>query len=171
MDHGPVISNFQFPISNKPTYEELSEKLANVGADLLIKVLPDWILGRIEPKPQKHPKATFCKIIKKENGKIDWRESAKKIERQIRAFHKWPNAFTSFNNKQLKILEAEICLKQNFKHSNEPGKVFFADDKKLAVQTNNGILILKQVQLEGKRQMNAKDFLNGHSEIIGTTLK
>ncbi len=167
MDHGPIVASTKFQISNKPTYEELSKKLADAGAKLLIKTLPDWINGKIKAKLQNHSKTTFTKIIKKEDGKIDWNKSAEEIERQIRAFHEWPTAYTFWNNKQLKILDAGISTKKTNK---KIGEVFLADNKELIIQTGNGALILKQVQLEGKRLMPTKNFLNGHPKIIGTVL-
>jgi methionyl-tRNA formyltransferase len=174
MDHGDIISNFKFQISNKPTYEELSDKLADVGAELLIKTLPDWIDGKIKTKPQDHSKATFCKIVKKQDGKIDWNKSAQEIENIIRAYHQWPVAYTFFNDKQLKILEVYPVSRGERLHGADTKKiseVFLTDDKKLAVQTGNGVLILKQIQLEGKKPMSARDFLNGHPEIIGSSLQ
>jgi len=167
MDHGDIISNFKFQISKpKISYKELENQLIDVAADLLIKTLPDWVEGKIKPKPQDHSKASFCKIIKKQDGKIDWNKSAQEIENIIRAYHQWPVAYTFFNNKQLKILEVDIIEGKNKK----PGKVF-AENKELMVQTGNGILILKQIQLEGKKPMSAQDFLRGHSEIIGSILQ
>ena len=169
MDHGPIIQNSKFKIQNsKITYKELEDKLIDVSADLLIKTLPNWIEGKIKAQPQDHSKATFCKIIKKQDGKIDWNKSAEEIERMVRAFEVWPNAFTFWNDKQLKVLEAEVV---NEKTENKPGKVFLNENKNLCVQTGNGILILKQIQLEGKKPMSARDFLNGHPEIIGSSLQ
>ncbi|HDY72874.1 MAG TPA: methionyl-tRNA formyltransferase [bacterium] len=108
MDHGDIISNFKFQISKpKITYKELEDKLIDVSADLLIKTLPNWIEGKIKAQAQDHSKATFCKIIKKQDGKIDWNKSAEEIERTIRAFHQWPTSYTFFNNKQLKVLGAD----------------------------------------------------------------
>lgn len=168
MDHGEIISNSKIEISNKNTYKNIEKELASIGAELLIKTLPDWIDDKIQAKEQDHSKATFCKIIKKEDGKIDWNKSAKKIDSQIRAYEEWPNAFTFWNNKQLKILEAEISNK-NTKH--KLGEVFLDENKNLCVQTKNGILILKTIQLEGKKSMQARDFINGYPEIIGNILK
>lgn len=169
MDHGPIIQNSKFEIRNpKINYKELSDKLIDVGADLVIKTLPKWVEGKIKAQAQDHSQATFCKLIKKEDGKIDWNKSAEEIERQIRAFREWPTAYTFWNNKQLKILEADI-LDEN--KNKKVGEIFLTDNKKLAVQTGDGILIFEQVQLEGKKPMSAKDFLNGHSEIISTILK
>jgi methionyl-tRNA formyltransferase len=168
MDHGNIISNSKFLISNKITYKELEEKLVETGADLLIKTLPDWTARKIKPREQDHSKATFCKIIKKEDGRIDWSKSAIEIEGQIRAFAKWPESYTEINSLKLKILEAEV---ENKKTDYQIGEVFIGDNKNLCVQTGDGILILKQVQLEGKKAMPIKNFLNGHPEIIGNILK
>ncbi|HOZ16559.1 MAG TPA: methionyl-tRNA formyltransferase [Candidatus Portnoybacteria bacterium] len=189
MDHGQIISNLQFSISNKPTYTELSKQLSDLGAKLLIKVLPDYIDGKIKPQEQDHSQATLCKLIRKEDGKIDWNKSAEKIDCQIRAFQEWPESYTDFNGKVLKILEANIESPSNSlgspmdNPSNNPsmegtqgeikgiGNTFLTDQGNLAVQTGNGILILKTLQLEGKNSMSAKDFLNGHKKIVRTTLK
>jgi len=167
MDHGPIVANDKFQITDpKITYEELSNQLANIGADLLIKTLPDWIEGKIKAQPQDHSKASFCKIITKQDGKIDWNKSAQEIENIIQAYHQWPVAYTFFNNKQLKVLEADTKEGKIKK----PSEVF-TENKELMVQTGNGILILKQIQLEGKKPMSDQDFLNGHPEIIGSILQ
>jgi len=174
MDHGPIISNFKFQISNKITYKELSNNLADIGTDLLIKTLPDWIDGKIKPQEQDHSQATFCKLIKKEDGKIDWNKSAEEIERKIRAYAEWPTAYAEILNPKsqilnnIKILNAEIMTQNTDK---KVGEVFLTDDKELVIQTGNGILILKTLQLEGKKPMSAKEFLNGHKEIIGSILQ
>jgi methionyl-tRNA formyltransferase len=169
MDHGPILGISKFKILNpKIGYKELENQLIEISSDLLIKTLPEWIEGKIISQSQDHEKATFCKLIKKEDGKIDWNKSAEEIERQIRAFAEWPESYTSFNGKQLKIIDADII---NKKTDNEIGKVFLDENKNLCVQTGNGILIVKQLQLEGKKPMPARDFLNGHPEIIASILQ
>jgi len=141
IDHGPIISNSKFKIQNsKFTYEELLKKLANLGAKLLIETIPKWINGEIKPKTQAESKATYTKILKKEDGKIDWKKSAEEIERQVRAFYPWPGSFTFIkkNNKviRVKILEAEVSK------SNQ--------------------LIIKKVQPEGKKPMGFEEFKRGY---------
>jgi len=169
MDHGPIIANSKFKIQNsKITHEELSRELSDLGAKLLIKTLPDYIDGKIKPQEQDHTQATFCKIIKKEDGKIDWNKLANEIERQIRAFHEWPESYTNFNGQQLKVIEAETS---NKKTDYKIGEVFLDENKNLCVQTKDGTLILKTIQLEGKKPTSARDFLNGHKEIIKTILQ
>ncbi len=178
LDHGNVISNVKVQMPNKITYKELSEKLSNTGAELLIKTLPDYIDGKIKPQEQDHSQATFCKLIKKQDGKIDWNKSAEEIDCQIRAVQEWPESYCEIQNQKskiknqsenlrLEILEADI---ENKKTDHKIGEVFLDKDKNLCVQTSNGILILKTLQLEGKNPISAKEFLNGHKEIIGTVL-
>jgi methionyl-tRNA formyltransferase len=179
MDHGPILASIKIQIPNSQTYKKLSEQLADLGANLLIKTLPDYIERKITPQSQDHEKATFCKLIKKEDGKIDWNKSAEEIERQIRAFQEWPRSYTNFNGKILKILEADFENKPRIPQQVEArdkntdhkiGEVFLDENKNLCVQTGNAILIIKQLQLEGKKPMSARDFLNGHPEIIGIIL-
>ncbi len=195
IDHGPVVANSKFQILSlreisrretitKITYRELHNKLAKLGLELLVDIIPKWIAGKIKPKPQDEKKASYTKIIKKEDGKIDWSKPASQIERQIRAFEPWPGTFTKIKNssrilrdkaqndnlkyKILKILEADILKTDADK---KVGEVFLTDDKKLAVQTGQNCLILRKLQIEGKKPMTAQEFLLGHSNIIGSILK
>jgi methionyl-tRNA formyltransferase len=175
MDHGDIVANSKSEIRNpKITYTELAKELSGLSAELLIKVLPDYIDGKIKPQEQDHSQATFCKIIKKEDGKIQWDKSTEEIERQIKAYEEWPESYTDFNGKNLKILAAEEENKKNpsttLGASYKIGEVFLDENKELCVQTGNGILILKTIQLEGKKPITAKEFLNGHKEIIGDIL-
>lgn len=158
IDHGKIISNFQFLISNeKITYEDLSKKLAEIGANLLIETIPKWIKGEIEAKDQDDSKATYTKIIKREDGKIDWSMSAEEIERQIRAFYPWPGSFTFWKKKGkkliIKILEAEEVVETLPKN-------------KFAIKCGKGYLLIKKLQPEGKKPMKADDFLRGNKKFI-----
>ncbi|MFH1129501.1 MAG: methionyl-tRNA formyltransferase [Patescibacteria group bacterium] len=175
LDHGPILGISKLQVLNpKITYTELSNQLSDLGAELLIKNLFDYIEGKITPQEQNHSQATFCKLIKKEDGKIDWNKSAKEIDCQIRAYAEWPSAYSEIQSPKskvqnnVKILNAEILNKNT---NRKVGEVFLDEDKQLAVQTGDGILILKTLQLEGKKPMSAKEFLNGHKDIIGTILQ
>lgn len=168
MDHGDIIFNSRFLISNKPMYKELSKNLSDVGAELLIKTLPDYIDGKIQPQEQDHSQMTLCKLIKKEDGKINWNKSAQEIERQIRAFQEWPESFTDWDGKVLKIIEADVVDKNT---DYKIGEAFLDNNKNLCVQAGSGLLILKTLQLEGKSPVSAKDFLNGYKKIIRSILK
>ena len=166
IDHGPIIALKKIKIENENSVD-LSKKLAELGADLLITILPKWFKKEIKPVPQDHQKATFTRLIKKMHGKIIWEKSAQQIEQMLMAYQPWPGIYTVFDNLTLKILEVEVL---KIKHQHAPGKVFVAKDKELAVACEKNALVLKQVQLQGKKPTTGKSFLNGHQQIINTIL-
>jgi len=197
MDAGPIIKYEKIKINpstkrfvpssvprglRAPNYLELSNELANLGADLLIKVLPDWLEGKIKPLPQAEGKASYTKIIKKEDGLLDFNKSAEEIEKQIRAFYPWPSAYTKIpvnkkisaqsgsslggKNKILKILEAEVLLTGE----NKKKGLIFQKEKEMAITCSKNSLLLKKIQLEGKKEIDGASFLNGHRYLIGTII-
>jgi methionyl-tRNA formyltransferase len=188
MDHGPILAHrelefsiFNFQLSNKSqipnskiTYTELSKKLAKLGAKLLIETIPKWMKAQIKPVPQDESKATYTKILKKEDGRINWRKTAEELERQIRAFDPWPGSLTFwYKNKEkirIKILKARI-LKTTDPKTYSIGKTLVAPQNELCVQTGRGFLIIEKLQPEGKKEMFSEDFLRGHPDFIGTILK
>ncbi len=172
MDHGPILAQqeLEFSIFNFQ-FSNLHNKLAELGTKLLIETIPMWINDEIKPKPQDEPKATYTKIIRKQDGEINWRESAKNIERQVRAFNPWPGTFTLFNNKIFKILKANIQEQTKISPIGLPGKTFLATNNKIAVQTGKDFLIIEELQIGGKRQMNVKEFLRGNLSFVGVVLK
>ena len=164
MDHGDIISKFQFPISNDDTYEFLSKKMAELGAGLLIKTIPDYVAGKIKPIGQEHDKATYCKIIKKNDGKIDWSKSAQEIYNQWRAFYPWPGVFfqSTINNQQITIKLIEINLSDVKNEGKNPGE-FFVKNKHLYIACGQEtVLEIKKLQPAGKKVMTAKEFVNGY---------
>ena len=168
MDHGPIISNIKIQISNIDTYESLSQRMAKLGAELLIKTIPNYISGKIKLIEQEHSKATYTKIIKKEDGKIDWSKSAQDIERMTRAYYPWPSAYANIKNKILKIIEADVSEIDN---NYEIGEVFLTINNELAIKCGKDTLIVKKLQLEGGKVLMAKEFINGHKSFIGSVLE
>jgi methionyl-tRNA formyltransferase len=164
MDHGDIISNVKFPISNKITYRELEEILIKESAKLLIEILPKWIDGKIKTTPQNHKDAVYCKMIKKEDGRIDWNESVEIIDRKIRALNPWPGTYFEACGKKFKVLEAEIKLFHNSTELWNSKKVgeFFCENKQLMVRCKDGILILKNIQPESKNSMDGYCFWCGY---------
>lgn len=142
MDHGPIIAQYEPSISwtldNPPKGSELENNLANKGAELLIKILPDWIDEKIESKEQDHSKATFCNKITKEDGLIDIEGDPITAITKIRAYDVWPGAFFFLNHGDRKI---RIRIKE--------------------AKIENGKLVLERVIPEGKNEMNYSDFLRG----------
>jgi methionyl-tRNA formyltransferase len=135
VDHGPILAQRKTIIGENETAAELRDRLAVLGAKLLIDVIPDWLRGKIKLRRQDERKATYTKILVREDGKIDWKKSVKVIERQIRAFCPWPGTYTFYKGKRLKILKARL----------EKNK-----------------LIIEEVQLEGKKPTSFEDFLRGY---------
>jgi methionyl-tRNA formyltransferase len=167
MDHGAILSKSQIPMTKSQNYELLSEKLAELGAELLIKTIPDYVSGKIKPVEQNHSEATYTKIINKEDGKIDWSKSAEEIEIIIRAYYPWPTAWTIWEDKVVKILEVKV-LENN--GDNKIGEIFLKNSE-LVVQCDKDSLIIKKLQVEGGRVLTANEFLNGHKDFIGSVLE
>ena len=167
VDHGKIITQKETEIEATDTTETLMGKMANLSGDLLIKTLPDWFNKKIIPCPQDHNKATFTHQIKKEEGKINWNKSAQEIERIIRAYCPWPSAYTVLDGKIVKIIQGEIL---SLEHVDTPGKIFLNGKNNLCVACGDDAIILKIIQPEGKKPLEAKSFLNGHQEIVGKIL-
>lgn len=187
MDEGAILAQEDLKIEADETAQTLENKLSRLASKLLIKTLNQWLILKempksaqelIFPQEQDNSKATYTKILTKQDGKIIWDKSAQELSRQIRAFIPWPGSFTFFKptaaleknikNLVLKILKARPSEIQTDK---ELGQAFLTDGKKLAIQTGQGALIMEELQIEGGKPMDAASFLNGHPEIIGTILQ
>lgn len=160
MDHGDIVSVSKIEIPNKPTYSELEKILIEEAKKLIIETLPMWLENKIKPVPQNHNEATYCKIIKKEDGFTDFNESAEIIERKIRAFEVWPNVYFERNNKQFKILKAAII--DNGILDNKSIGEFFCLNKKLLVKCLKGGLIIEKIQPENKKPLDGYAFWCGY---------
>jgi len=171
MDHGSILIQKGLRIKDYELRNELEARLAEIGANLLIEVLPQWIEGKIQPQQQNHAKVTVCKMVEKEDGKIDWSKPAVVIERMVRAYEGWPGTWTTWEGTRLKILKARV-LHENIgcAQNPAPGYVWKNDQGELAVNCQPGSMVLEEVQLEGKKAAKGREFLNGHSRIIGSIL-
>ncbi|MEK7616013.1 MAG: methionyl-tRNA formyltransferase [Patescibacteria group bacterium] len=105
MDHGPIVGNIKYQITNNKLHTEIRDELANLGAELLLKIIPDYIAGKIKPVTQDHSKATHTKMLNREDGKIDWSRTPQEIYNQFRAYHDWPGLWFLHKGKRVKILE------------------------------------------------------------------
>ena len=166
MDAGPIIIQEKINIEPKDNHEILNNKLFSLGNKLLLENLQRYINKEIQVHSQDNNQVTYAQMIEKKDGLIDWNNSAKKINNQIRAFYNWPGAYTYFNDRLLKIIEAKI---ENKNTNHQIGEVFL-DNTQIAIQTNNGILHPLIVQIEGKQKMDINPFINGYKNFIGTIL-
>jgi len=173
MDHGPIVAQRHAAYSMRHiAYPELHDQLANLGAELLIEILPRWIAGAITPIPQDETKAIYCKLLTKDDGRIDWTKPAEEIERMIRAFQPWPGAWTIWHapsrDLRMRIEEAEWITDET--PNAAQGLVWQNKTRPLLVQSGRGSLVIQKLQTEGGDVMDAASFLRGHPSFIGTKL-
>lgn len=166
LDTGPIVAQQETIIDNDDTFLTLSQRMARQSAELLLDVLPDYVRGKIAPRPQDDAQATFTKIITKQDGKIDWTKPSQEIHNQFRAFYPWPGLWTSWDNKILKILE---CAPANIapSPSEAPGSVL---PDGIIVCGQNTALKINSLQLEGKTPTGINQFLNGYKGFVNSRL-
>jgi methionyl-tRNA formyltransferase len=156
VDTGPIISQHPVIISKEDTAGTLASKLSDQGAELLVKTLPQYLNGNLNPQPQNNSLATYAPMIKKEHGMLDFSQPAKLLERKIRAYNPWPGAFDNWNNQVLKIHHAHV-VEAPF---SQPGqKIIYKGWP--AYTTGEGILVIDELQPAGKNITNGKSFLQG----------
>ena len=169
LDTGGILLKREVAIQDEDTTETLSERLSSVGADLMAETLPRLAMGEIEPQQQDNAQATFAPILKKEDGRIAWTLSAQEIGWRIRGLKPWPGAYTSFRSKNLHIWSAAPIIGQTgVEH--EPGTLL-PERGTLRVVCGQGTLLnVLELQLEGRKRLPARDFLNGVRPLPGEML-
>lgn len=172
LDTGPILAQRATPVAPGETHPQLAERLAVMGAELLVETLPGWLRGEIELVPQPEEGATLTRTLSKEDGLIDWTSPAETIDRRVRAFQPWPGTYTFWEGRLLKVLRARPIAAHEEAHS--PGTVFVlhlpGSPRSLAVSTGRGALELVEVQLAGKPAVEARALLTGYSQIVGSVL-
>lgn len=167
IDTGDMIAKREVRIAEDETGGSLFDKLAETGAKLCVETMEMIENGTAKYVPQDNEASTHVGMITKEMGDIDWTKSAAEIERLIRGLNPWPSAYTRLNDKTFKIWKAKVAEGNS---SQTPGTVVHVDKNEMVVQTGDGQLALLEVQLEGKKRMDAGAFLRGYSVEEGTRL-
>lgn len=162
IDTGPMLAQRETEIRPGETAGQLSERLAEQGADLLIQTLPGYLSGAIQPQPQDDALSTYAPMITKEEGKLDFQQPAEALERRIRAFQPWPGAFLDWQGQPLKIQRAHVEPCPGF----QPGQRCVIGGLP-AVATPSGCLVLDELQPAGKRSMPGQEFLRGSRQWAG----
>ena len=188
LDTGEIISQARTPILPEDNSQTLHDRLAQLGAELLVETIPDYLAGKISPKPQPTEGVSYAAKIKREDGKIDWNEPAEKILNRLRAFTPWPGAFAFLPEsvgrassraedkiserlagslappkaQLLKIWKAEVV-----ERSGAAGEILQADKNGIVIACGQNALRILELQREGGRRMNAAEFLAGHPLKIG----
>jgi methionyl-tRNA formyltransferase len=161
LDTGDVLSQRSTPIDPEETAATLHDKLAGMGAELLVATLGPYVAGTVTPQPQDNAAATYARKITKADGRLDWSQPALQLRNRMRAFTPWPGAFVNWDGagrrRLLKIWRARIESRQG-----QPGEVLQADKTGLVVACGEDALRIEQLQLEGGRKITAAEFLAGH---------
>ncbi|MFA5047654.1 MAG: methionyl-tRNA formyltransferase [Patescibacteria group bacterium] len=165
MDHGPILSQQEVLLTGEETNESLHRRLAEIGKEILKETIIKFVAGEIKPQEQNHDETSFCATISKDDARIDWAKSAREIKRKIHAFYSWPATWTTWNDKRLKIFPPVEIDEQNI----ASGSVV-CNDGRLIIGCGEKSLIIKKLQLEGKKEMSGEDFLRGYKEIAGAKL-
>ncbi len=172
VDTGDILRQKELAIDTAETYVELSRRLADFSAALLLETLADFLQNQIVPQKQDATQASYCKLIRREDGQIRWSEDGKTIYNRFRALAGWPGIYTIWENqgqsKRIKLheisyLAGDFSLYQN-------GEAFLQENA-LCVKADTGAIVIHQLQLEGKTSVTATQFLNGYKNFIGIILK
>ena len=167
LDTGDMLLKIEVPLEPEETGGSLHDKLAAAGASLCVRTLKALEEGTVTPKKQGESPTAYASMLKKEMGEIRWEEPAISIERLIRGLNPWPSAYTGWQDKTMKIWEAEVLEEDS---GQEPGTVVRVDKDGFLVQTGKGLLKVTALQIPGKKRMEADAFLRGYSMEPGEKL-
>ena len=167
IDTGDILLVQEVEVGDDDTAQSLHDTLREVGARLIITALDQLNKGTLHPMPQDHRKATHAPFLRKEDGLIDWGQDARDIRNRIRGFTPWPGAYTYFKGLQLKIFNAEIISEAS---NGKAGTVVQSGMEGVKVTTGKDSLLIKEVQLEGRKRMSVREFLIGNKIPAGTQL-
>jgi len=166
LDTGDMLTKVSLPV-NGMNCEALHDKLAELGANLLVDTLPRIEAAEITPEPQDDALSTYAGLISKKDGEIDFTKSPEEIERQIRAFDPWPGAFCTYKGETMKLWKAECTEKAS---EAEPGTIVSVSDEGIEICCGGRILRATEIQMPGKKRVEVKAFLRGNQIEKGVVL-
>lgn len=167
LDTGDMLTTASLPILPDDTSGTLHDRLARLGADLLIETLDHFEIHCKNAIPQNHALASYAPLLKKEDGHLDWRQPADALEARIRGVTPWPGAFCFWDGKRIKIFRAS---RKTFPTQESPGTVLKGFAEELTVATGQDALLIHELQGESGKRLSVRDFLRGHPLAPGTVL-
>lgn len=167
LDTGDMLQKAVVPLTEKETGGSLFDKLSAVGAELLLETLAAAEAGTLKPEKQGETTTAYAKMLKKDMGQIDWHQSAKQIEQLIRGLNPWPSAYTQLDGKTLKIWAADVVETDA---KGEVGQIVELTKDSIMIQTGDGVLQVRELQLQGKKRMDTGSFLRGYQVEEGINL-
>jgi methionyl-tRNA formyltransferase len=161
LDTGDILTQAKTPIGPEDNAETLHDRLARMGAELLVRTIPDYVAGKLSARPQPAEGACYAPKIEKQDGHIDWTQPARAIWNRVRGLAPWPGAFSHLAGQTqpllLKLWQAEVV-----ERSGPPGEVLQADKTGIVVGCGRDALRILVLQREGGRRLKAQEFLAGH---------
>ena len=167
LDTGDMLEKVEVPLGEKITGGELHDLLAEAGAKLCVQTLEKLEKGELKPEKQGETPTAYARMLDKKLGNIDWTRPAIEIERLIRGLNPWPSAYTTWNEKTMKIWAADVVDAQE---TAEPGTITEVTKQTFSVQTGDGVLQIKELQIPGKKKMFSDAFLRGYQVKTGEKL-
>ncbi len=173
MDAGPILAQLTAPIFDDDTAATLGDRLAHLGADLLVDTIPRWQAGHVVPRPQDESQATYCRPLRSEDAIVDWARPAEEIARICRAQTPWPGCQSIWGERQVRFLSLEA--RPDWTGPAPPGTVITLPSETsrrpdVAVASGQGAVVIRQVQLAGKRPLAIDAFVRGQPGFIGARL-
>ncbi len=177
MDAGEILAQREVPLAPDATVLQLETRLGELGAKLLLETVQSLAAGTVVAREQNEQDASWCGLIRKDDGSLSWQESALQIERMVRAYTPWPGVRCSWNGVPLVFTEAVVVSSgtgetRTDRPQETPGTVLGVDNRAgILVQTLNGVLAVRRLKLQARKEMDFRAFLNGNSSIIGSVLE
>lgn len=165
MDAGDMIAQKETPILEEDTVGILYDRLSDVGAKLLKETLPDILKGTNQRIPQDENLVTYAPTLSREDERLDWNMSARQVYNKVRGTNPWPGSYTTYQGKTVKIWAGQVHQCENaMKHHahQDNGTIVKIFKDAIGVKVNDGVYLITELQLEGKKRMSVKDYLNGH---------
>ncbi len=168
MDAGDIYAQERIPLAADETSESLGRRVAPIGARMLVEVIDAIADGTASAVPQDHSLATYTSVVRKQDGRIDWTLPAVQIDRMVRAYTPWPRAYTTLRGEHLAVLDAQPLSRSG---GARPGTVVRVDTARgILVETGNGLLALRKLQLQSRRPLDWRSFQNGVPDLVGVVL-
>lgn len=165
MDAGDMIAQKETPILEEDTVGILYDRLSDLGAKLLKETLPDILKGTNQRIPQDENLVTYAPTLSREDERLDWNMSARQVYNKVRGTNPWPGSYTTYQEKTVKIWAGQVHQCENaMKHHahQDNGTIVKIFKDAIGVKVNDGVYLITELQLEGKKRMSVKDYLNGH---------
>ncbi len=163
LDTGDILTMREYPISDEETGGSLFDALMKLGADLLVETIPLLEVGSIVPQKQEDALASYVKMLKKEDGRLDFSQDAVSLFNRIRGLDPWPGAFIRIGDKTLKIWKSTVLGGEEAEtKALSPGEIVAVSKEGIDVKCGKGVLRITELQPEGKKRMQSRDYLLGH---------